>query len=340
MKVKIGLMSIMLLVSILAMAGTVSAATVNLVEKNPTDWSVVSDGKSGTLVYTMPDTTMVYTFTLNTPLTPNTVYCLVFYTRNSEGISWRNSDNEVWGNQGSRRIRCATTDCSGYFPIPMSLGTFNFDNHGTGLDYINDGDDYDGSVLGAKVWLVPSSDLTGDTVTGWNPSNFLWEEDLITPTPDFGPEPGDSEAKFVLSELGDFDATNTDGSVVATLTCGNNVNSEIQFTLTLDGEPVTDGIGTPIGSTTMVCHAGTSALRIIHTPQTPNDIEKKWWLYVANECVTLNYVEIEKNIGLPHWEVLTPTCEYEIPEFSTIAIPVAGILGLLFFFNHRKRKKE
>jgi len=30
----------------------------------------------------------------------------------------------------------------------------------------------------------------------------------------------------------------------------------------------------------------------------------------------------------------------EIPEFSTIAIPVASILGLLFFFNYRKRRRE
>ena len=29
-----------------------------------------------------------------------------------------------------------------------------------------------------------------------------------------------------------------------------------------------------------------------------------------------------------------------IPEFATIAIPVAGILGLVLFFNHRKRKRE
>lgn len=29
-----------------------------------------------------------------------------------------------------------------------------------------------------------------------------------------------------------------------------------------------------------------------------------------------------------------------IPEFATIAIPVAAILGLMFFFNHRKRRKE
>ena len=30
----------------------------------------------------------------------------------------------------------------------------------------------------------------------------------------------------------------------------------------------------------------------------------------------------------------------EIPEFSTIAIPVAAILGLLFFFNHSKRRRD
>lgn len=30
----------------------------------------------------------------------------------------------------------------------------------------------------------------------------------------------------------------------------------------------------------------------------------------------------------------------EIPEFSTIAIPVAGILGLMFFFNYRKRRRD
>ncbi len=31
---------------------------------------------------------------------------------------------------------------------------------------------------------------------------------------------------------------------------------------------------------------------------------------------------------------------YNVPEFATIAIPVAMILGLLFFFNHRKKRGE
>jgi len=29
-----------------------------------------------------------------------------------------------------------------------------------------------------------------------------------------------------------------------------------------------------------------------------------------------------------------------IPEFSTIAIPVASILGLLFFFNYRRHRRK
>ena len=33
-------------------------------------------------------------------------------------------------------------------------------------------------------------------------------------------------------------------------------------------------------------------------------------------------------------------CDPGIPEFSTIAIPVAAVLGLLFFFNHRKKRRE
>ncbi|MDP2841560.1 MAG: PEF-CTERM sorting domain-containing protein [Candidatus Methanoperedens sp.] len=29
-----------------------------------------------------------------------------------------------------------------------------------------------------------------------------------------------------------------------------------------------------------------------------------------------------------------------MPEFSTIAIPIAAVLGLVFFFQHRKKKEE
>ena len=39
-------------------------------------------------------------------------------------------------------------------------------------------------------------------------------------------------------------------------------------------------------------------------------------------------------------EVVGPSACTPIPEFSTIAIPIASILGLLFFFNHRKRRER
>jgi hypothetical protein len=42
---------------------------------------------------------------------------------------------------------------------------------------------------------------------------------------------------------------------------------------------------------------------------------------------TINGADMENYVAQPY-----------IPEFSTIAIPVVSILGLLFFFNYRKRR--
>ena len=39
------------------------------------------------------------------------------------------------------------------------------------------------------------------------------------------------------------------------------------------------------------------------------------------------------------WVPPSKDVTYNVPEFTTIAIPVAAILGLLFFFNYRKRRK-
>ena len=44
------------------------------------------------------------------------------------------------------------------------------------------------------------------------------------------------------------------------------------------------------------------------------------------------------NQGYDGVQKFTPTDE--IPEFSTIAIPVVAILGLFLFFNYRKRRKK
>ncbi|MEA3487917.1 MAG: PEF-CTERM sorting domain-containing protein [Euryarchaeota archaeon] len=47
------------------------------------------------------------------------------------------------------------------------------------------------------------------------------------------------------------------------------------------------------------------------------------------------------NITDPIWTIYVTGEDPEpIPEFSSIAIPVVSILGLLFFYNYRKRRRE
>lgn len=46
------------------------------------------------------------------------------------------------------------------------------------------------------------------------------------------------------------------------------------------------------------------------------------------------------NLPIVNGVVYGPVACNPIPEFSTIAMPVAMILGLLFFFNHRKKRGE
>ena len=40
------------------------------------------------------------------------------------------------------------------------------------------GGDYEG-VSGAKIWLVPADDKTGDCFNAWNPDEYLFETELI-----------------------------------------------------------------------------------------------------------------------------------------------------------------
>ena len=66
-------------------------------------------------------------------------------------------------------------------------------------------------------------------------------------------------------------------------------------------------------------------------------------LYISNTQVDEQAIDGWESEGgfrfVSFWST-TWSYEYSIPEFATIAIPVAAILGLVLFFNHRKRKRE
>jgi len=80
------------------------------------------------------------------------------------------------------------------------------------------------------------------------------------------------------------------------------------------------------------------------------DFENDGTYDASGESVTHTYdVEGTYTVGLRVTDRLDATntatttvtvSREEIPEFSTIALPVTSILGLLFLFNHRKRRKE
>lgn len=55
------------------------------------------------------------------------------------------------------------------------------------------------------------------------------------------------------------------------------------------------------------------------------------------KAYTVEYVDIQTN-AFDVGSLSVPMIS--IPEFATIAVPVAAVIGLLFFFNHRKHKKE
>ncbi len=59
-------------------------------------------------------------------------------------------------------------------------------------------------------------------------------------------------------------------------------------------------------------------------------------IFDRNEC---SKTPNDDDDGIPETCWRKP-CTTIIPEFSTIAIPIAAVLGLVFFFQHRKRKEE
>jgi len=62
-------------------------------------------------------------------------------------------------------------------------------------------------------------------------------------------------------------------------------------------------------------------------------------MYINGELVDERYIDIkdwEKSRRRIFWKY---QWSYEIPEFTTIAVPIAAIFGLILLFNHRKRRK-
>ena len=144
------IMSIMLVASVMAVKPTPAAdnglndngkaSQLYLFEKNPSDWSIVDDGAWGKMMYKSDS------FVFNGHgLEAGEEYTLIRYTDPWPGTPVKCLSNGVSNNGGNLNLA--------------------------------------GEILegGPKVWLVLSDDVdcTTELMTGWNPSEYLFEYNVI-----------------------------------------------------------------------------------------------------------------------------------------------------------------
>ena len=140
-------------------AGRSNVAFVELWEKDPSTWEIVEDGAWGKLKYNLEGPTFDFVFNGH-GLEVGANYTLIYYA-------------DPWpGNNPGALIANGTANDEGDIHLAGSLDL------GMDLPHSSDGNYPDG----AKVWLVPSDDYDGTTcqMTGWNPTECLFEYDLIT----------------------------------------------------------------------------------------------------------------------------------------------------------------
>jgi len=149
-------------------SGNSNTGHVYLFEKDPTDWSIVDGGPWGKYNYKLSGSgaaTVISGVFNGHGLVVDEDYSLIYYP-------------EVAPNPWP---------VGGYQVVVLGSGTANVDGnvHIAGAGTIGGPDtqplvgDYVGET-GDKIWLVLSSDLSATGVmTGWTPTEYLFEEDLI-----------------------------------------------------------------------------------------------------------------------------------------------------------------
>lgn len=138
-------------------------SSVVLENKNPITWvEITGDDIGGTLSYNTSGPTFIYDFAGKVPLA-NTAYCLIYYADPWPGDGVNHSTG--------MEIVCGSSDSN------RDLALNGNENLGD-LPDTND-QNYPG---GAKLQVVLDADYdnTNHRMVGWNPSNYLFEMNLIT----------------------------------------------------------------------------------------------------------------------------------------------------------------
>lgn len=155
----------------------IEPTTTLILENKDASWDVISDSTKGVLTFDTVKTTFDYTINV-TGLAATTPYAIVYYA-------------DPWaGNHPGAVIGTFTTlgdgsySGSGSTDLGINLPSSpdeNIDKVPDFCDFHNLNDNYT-HCHGAKIWVVPTTDLTNDNslpLDAWSPSSYLFETDLV-----------------------------------------------------------------------------------------------------------------------------------------------------------------
>jgi hypothetical protein len=150
-------------------AGKSNVAHLYLYEKSETDWQILEKGAWGKMKYRMSGTSFNFVFN-GKKLIPGGEYTLIYYPDPWPGNGLICLGTDVANKGGNVHIKEA-------YPIDTDLpmeGDLNNPDNPLHAECIANST----CIEGAKIWLVLSSDVdcTGQTMIGWNPTEYLFED--------------------------------------------------------------------------------------------------------------------------------------------------------------------
>ncbi|MCX6821777.1 MAG: hypothetical protein NTW30_03285 [Candidatus Aenigmarchaeota archaeon] len=215
-------------------ASDCTTTILNLCAKDSTTptWQCLTNGATGTLTFGTVGPTFKGTLITHGLIDGN--YALIYKPDTADRFT-------TWTGIGGKVIATFTgAQTNGIsLPIDTNLG-INLPipadwNAVPPADYCNKVNTWDSYAhcTGAKIWIVPTSDLTGSNnlpLTAWNPTTYLFETDLVTYT------------------VGNPTATCVNGQCVP-ITCGISTSGSPDFGSIVPGAVKQSGITTLVTNT-------------------------------------------------------------------------------------------
>jgi hypothetical protein len=130
-------------------AGNSNVAFVELWEKDPATWYLVEDGAWGKLKYNPEGRALDYLFNAHR-LVPDQTYTLTYYPEPQDTWPW--------------------------LVVETDAGTANEE----GDIHLQGSYDFGEDLSDAKIWLVLAEDIVDGQLSGYNPTEYLYEYDVIS----------------------------------------------------------------------------------------------------------------------------------------------------------------